>query len=103
MSEMITGWAQNIPMSYKRKAREQGKLEIIEYETIDYTNGNKITKNAVVYLPFGYDEDKRYNVFYLMHGWTGHAGDFFEYSNILNILDNMICNNDIYNFLDTGK
>ena len=37
MSEMITGWAQNIPMSYKRKAREQGKLEIIEYETIDYT------------------------------------------------------------------
>ena len=55
MSEMITGWAQNIPMSYKRKAREQGKLEIIEYETIDYTNGKKITKNAVVYLPFGYD------------------------------------------------
>lgn len=30
-----------------------------------------------------------------MHGWTGHAGDFFQYSNILNILDNIICNNDI--------
>ena len=46
----------------------------------------KITKSAVVYLPFGYDENEKYNVYYLMHGWTGHAGDFFEHSNILNIL-----------------
>lgn len=88
-------WAENIPSSYNLKAKKQGKLEYVEYETIDYTNDKKITKSAVVYLPFGYDENEKYNVFYLMHGWTGHAGDFFEYSNILNILNNMILNNDI--------
>lgn len=95
MGKFRTGWAQDVPLSYKRKAKEQGKVEQIEYETIDYTNNRKIVKKAVIYLPFEYDEKKKYNVFYLMHGWTGHAGDFFEYSNILNILDNMILNNDI--------
>lgn len=88
-------WAENIPSSYNLKAKKQGKLEYVEYETIDYTNDKKITKSAVVYLPFAYDENEKYNVYYLMHGWTGHAGDFFEHSNILNILDNMICNGDI--------
>jgi len=95
MNKIRTGWAQNIPEFYKCKAKKQGKVEPIEYETIDYTNNRKIIKRAEVYLPFGYDENEKYNVFYLMHGWTGHAGDFFEYSNILNILDNMIFNKDI--------
>lgn len=92
MSENRTGWAQNIPPAYKRKSENRGRLEGVRYPTIDYTNNAKITKEAVVYLPFGYDEDEKYDVFYLMHGWTGHAGDFFEYSNIVNILDNMIEN-----------
>ena len=95
MGKFRTGWAENIPPEYKRKAGKQGKVEHIEYETTDYTNSRKIIKQAEVYLPFGYDENEKYNVFYLMHGWTGHAGDFFEYSNILNILDNMISNGDI--------
>ena len=46
-------------------------------------------------MPYDYDESKEYNIFYLMHGWTGHAGDFFEYSKIVNILDNMIENKEI--------
>ena len=95
MNMFRTGWAQNVPVSYKFKSKERGNVEHIEYETIDYTNNRKIIKQAEIYLPFGYDENEKYNVFYLMHGWTGHAGDFFEYSNILNILDNMILNNDI--------
>ena len=95
MNMFRTGWAQNVPVSYKFKSKERGNVEHIEYETIDYTNNRKIIKQAEIYLPFGYDENEKYNVFYLMHGWTGHAGDFFEYSNILNILNNMILNNDI--------
>lgn len=90
-----TGWAEDVPSSYKNKAKNQGKLEKVSYDTIDYTNNESITKEAVVYLPYGYDENKKYNIYYLMHGWTGHAGDFFEYSNIVNILDNMIENKDI--------
>ena len=90
-----TGWAKDIPSNYKTNAKEQGKLEKVEYSSIDYTNNNEITKEAVVYLPFGYGENKKYNIYYLMHGWTGHAGDFFQYSNLKNILDNMIENKDI--------
>ena len=97
-----TGWAEDVPSSYKNKAKNQGKLEKIEYDTIDYTNNQKITKQAVVYLPYGYDENKQYNIYYLMHGWTGHAGDFFEYSNIINILDNMIENKDIEPLIVVG-
>ena len=92
-----TGWAKDIPSSYKNSSTKKGSIEKVKYETIDYTNNKKITKQAVVYLPYGYDKnsDKKYNIFYLMHGWSGHAGDFFEYSNIINILDNMIENKDI--------
>ena len=62
MDKFRTGWAQDVPLSYKRKAKEQGKVEQIEYETIDYTNNRKIVKKAVIYLPFEYDEKKKYNV-----------------------------------------
>ena len=90
-----TGWDESIPPSFKNKAKNQGKLEKVSYDTLDYTNNKKIKKEAVVYLPYDYDESKEYNIFYLMHGWTGHAGDFFEYSKIVNILDNMIENKEI--------
>ena len=60
MSENRTGWAQNIPPAYKRKSENRGRLEGVRYPTIDYTNNAKITKEAVVYLPFGYDEDEKY-------------------------------------------
>ena len=88
-------WAYNIPSLYKLEAEKQGKLEYVEYETVDYTTNKKITKPAAVYLPFEYDENEKYNIYYLMHGWTGHAGDFFKYSNIQNISDNMILNGDM--------
>ncbi len=97
MNMARTGWAKDIPTGYKAKSKHQGKLETIHYDTKDYTTGNDITKTAIIYLPYGYDnsDDKEYNILYLMHGWGGHAGDFFEYSNIVNILDNMIENKDI--------
>ena len=102
VNEMRTGWAEYVPSSYKNKAKNQGKLGKVSYDTIDYTNNEKITKEAVVYLPYGNDESKQYNIYYLMHGWTGHAGDFFEYSNIVNILDNMIENKDIEPLIVVG-
>ena len=33
-----------------------------------------------------------YNILYLMHGWRMTAGDFFNYSDLITILDNMNAN-----------
>ena len=54
-----------------------------------------IQKTAYVYLPYGYDEadeDTRYDILYLMHGWTMTAGDFFDetQSGIVPMLDHML-------------
>lgn len=61
-----------IPDDYYSPAEEQGTLECLEYttyESFSYEERTKqLTKTAYVYLPYGYSEDKQYNVFYLMHG-----------------------------------
>lgn len=90
-----TGWAKPIPESYKMPSNKKGTLVNIEYPSIDYTNNKKITKEAVVYLPYNYDKNKKYNIFYEMHGWTGHAGEIFEDGVMKNVLDNMIENKEI--------
>ena len=62
----------------------------------DYTgiNGNK---TMYVYVPYGYDESKKYNVFYLMHGGGENENTCFNNDdiNIDIMLDNMIANGDI--------
>ena len=58
----------------------------------------KHTKTAYVYTPYGYDEndeENRYNIVYLMHGWGGHAGEYFEYSSTKNMFDHLIENGEI--------
>lgn len=98
MSKERTGWTEDIPREYLTEADHQGHIERIEYDTIDYTNSEEITKVANVYLPYGYNENDtktKYNIFYLMHGWTDTADGFFSTSNIINILDHMIENKDI--------
>ena len=36
----------------------------------------EITKEANVYLPYGYSRDKKYNVLYLMHGIGGDEAEW---------------------------
>ena len=67
--------------------------EVIK-ETYNGINGNK---TMYVYVPYGYDKSKQYNVFYLMHGGGENEGTCFN-DNAINIdimLDNMIANGDI--------
>lgn len=64
-----------IPESYFSEAKEQGVLEDLYYDTYEsFSYGERTTKlekHAVVYLPYGYDEDEEYDIFYLMHGgWS---------------------------------
>ena len=81
----------DMPDNYTQEADHGGHVETVSYTT-DY-NGQIITKEANVYVPYGYDESKKYNVFYLMHGrggtyksWLGVNGK----REFKNVLDHMI-------------
>lgn len=85
---------EQIPDSYMTAAAQQGSLEALEYNTYEAFSYDEKTqelkKTAYVYLPYGYDESKNYNVFYLMHGgWSnettllGTPGEPHEFKHIL--------------------
>lgn len=64
-----------IPDEYRNKATQEGTLVRLDYDTwesFSYAeHSQKLTKTAWVYLPYGYDESQRYNIFYLSHGgWS---------------------------------
>lgn len=90
-----------IPAAYFEDSNQPGQVIPVSYESQDYTGRDTaITKPAFVYLPYGYDEhdtDTRYDILYLMHGWTMTAGDFLgeSRSNLVTILDNLIASGDI--------
>ncbi|WP_051437648.1 alpha/beta hydrolase-fold protein [Eubacterium xylanophilum] len=97
---VIVDFATAIPEQYNDKAAEatqKGKVKYITYDAQTYDEGNSVImeKEALIYLPYGYDEnpDKKYNVLYLMHGggesentWLG-GGD---YAGNRKMIDNMI-------------
>ena len=94
-----TGWTTAVPSSYTYPASQQGTVVPLTYDTKDYPRDElPIQKTAYVYLPYGYDEndtETRYNILYLMHGWGGHAGEYFEFASRKNMFDHMIENGDI--------
>lgn len=84
-------------------ASQQGTVTEITYETPAYAVNDllglneTLTKKATVYLPYGYDESKQYNVLYLLHGTKGESdGPMEEFwlvqwgDQTRNVLDNMI-------------
>ena len=67
-----------VPEGYTSPAEHQGTLEKLEYQTwesLSYdSHTQRLTKTAWVYLPYGYTEEQRYNVFYLSHGgWSNET------------------------------
>ena len=88
-----------VPAAYREASAQPGKVTRLDYDSEDYARDSApITKTAYVYTPYGYDEndaEKRYNILYLMHGWGGHAGEYFEYADIKNMFDNLIERGDI--------
>lgn len=68
----------DIPDNYKTPAEHAGQLVRLDYETYESmsydSREKKLTKTAYVYLPYGYTENKKYNVFYQMHGgWSNET------------------------------
>lgn len=61
-----------IPSEYEQPAEHPGTLEKLTYQTWESfsydEHAQELTKEAWVYLPYGYSEEQKYNVFYLSHG-----------------------------------
>lgn len=77
-NEKIPKKLQEIPADYYTEADRQGSLVELNYETYESRTyeqkSRKLNKRAIVYLPYGYTENERYNVFYLMHGgWSNET------------------------------
>ncbi len=71
-------FSETFPGMFGGVRRDQtGTIVSIEYPTYDYYQTMEpITKPAYVYLPYGYDESKQYNVLYLMHGIGGNEREW---------------------------
>ena len=85
----------SVPTEFFQSSTKQGKVELVEYESKDYTSSNKTVthKPAYVYVPYGYDASQKYDIIYLLHGWTGTAEQYFALSNwpqMKNLFDNLI-------------
>lgn len=80
---------------------ENGSVVSLSYTTKDYIDGTDATeeKTANVYLPYGYDDSKQYNVLYLLHGTdpqtVNHIETWLYTIGIKNVLDNLIYYKDI--------
>ncbi len=88
-----------LPKYTALRTDEGGTIERITYPTHDYAlDGHEITKEANVYLPYGYSEDKKYNVVYLMHGIGGNEDEWGmnkSTSRVKAIMDNLQYYGDI--------
>ena len=96
------GFLGSLPMAQDLQAAcdQQGTVVDFTYETrayaieaIDDSDAElPVTKTAQIYLPYGYDEAKQYNVLYLMHG----GGETYSYwltkmgTTTKNVLDNLV-------------
>lgn len=63
---------QKIPDGYFEPSLQPGTLQELTYQTYESFSyrqkSRKLQKRAIVYLPYGYQKDQPYDVFYLMHG-----------------------------------
>ena len=84
-----------VPSEFFQAASQQGTVEVLWYDSKDYTSSARpaTRKPAYVYLPYGYDATQQYDIIYLLHGWTGTAEQYFGLSSwpqMKNIFDNLI-------------
>ena len=87
-----------VPSEFFQAATQQGTIELLEYESKDYTSSGRPTtkKPAYIYLPYGYDPQQKYDIIYLLHGWTGVAQEYFlgrsgtERTRMVHLFDNLI-------------
>ncbi|ORX49651.1 alpha/beta-hydrolase [Piromyces finnis] len=78
------------PYDYQNPCQQAGKIVKESYNGIN--GGNTLN----VYLPYGYDSNKQYNIFYLMHGGGENENTIFSNDvKLNNILDHMIMKGEL--------
>ena len=95
---------EHVPPKYTSlRTEDGGTVEHISYTAHDYAGDeSEITKEANVYLPAGYSEDKKYNVVYLLHGIGGNENEWGlnkSNSRVKAIMDNLTYYGDIDGFI----
>lgn len=92
-----------IPQEYYSATIKQGSLIELNYNTYEsfsYENSNPtlLTKRAIIYLPYNYLKETKYNIMYMMHGgWSNETSNLGTPNNpsvFKNVIDNAIANND---------
>ena len=80
-----------MPGAMLKECAQKGSVERFEYDTFTYEEDNRaLRKGAWVYLPYGYDRTKKYNVLYLLHGGGVNEDWWFKmFPDTVTILDNM--------------
>ena len=82
-----------MPAAMLQKTDKKGTVERFLYNarTYDEKVSLPLAKSAWVYLPYGYDAAKQYNVLYLLHGGGVNEDWWFKmFPDTVTILDNMI-------------
>ena len=87
---------EEIPDEYFKVSDQPGTLTDLYYDTYEsfsYKEKSKpLKKRAVVYLPYSYTENQKYDVFYLMHGGWGDETTILGTPNQPSIFKNVIDN-----------
>lgn len=84
---------ESIPNEYLTEAGEQGEIVRFDYAT------SAEMKYAYVYVPYGYSEEKQYDILYMMHGGGGSQESLFggagRSNDIKNVIDHLIENGEM--------
>ena len=89
---------EEIPEEYYSPADHAGTLNKLTYQTWESfsydEHSQALTKEAWVYLPYGYSGDQQYNIFYLSHGgWSNETtimGTAEDPNSFKNVIDHAI-------------
>lgn len=95
---------EHVPPKYTNlRTEDGGTVERISYTAHDYAGDeSEITKEANIYLPADYSEDKKYNVLYLLHGIGGNEDEWGlnkSTSRVKALMDNLAYYGDIDGFI----
>lgn len=95
---IMQGHLEKIPNAYKKPTEEKGRLVPLRYQTWESFSYNqhkqRLVKTAWIYLPYGYSDQKKYNIFYISHGgWSDETtvmGTDQDPSPFKNVMDHAI-------------